>query len=193
MCDFILATPTVLEPILLFCNSTIRFRDTRSVVTMIRVLRTLVPQFKEKSPIHDYFCNDILKSAITSLHEPYFVDCQKELASLIAGIIHLDEDIPRSIILSLPGMGDQHRVDRRLAKLRTANRSDERMQRSMVLDLLSSIKGVSIHEQGKIQRPTKTKTRTVMMEQYMSVDQQPTIVRGTSPGLAGVADMFGES
>ncbi|RYN69504.1 hypothetical protein AA0118_g550 [Alternaria tenuissima] len=192
MCDFILATPAVLEPILLFCNSTIRVRDTRSVVTIVRVMRTLLLQFKEKSPIRDYFCNDILKSAITSLHEPYFVDCQKELASLIAGIIHLDEDIPRSIILSLPGMGDQYRVDRRLAKLRNANRSDERMQRSIVLDLLSSIKGVSIHEQGKIQRP-KAKPRTAMMEQYMSVDQQPTIVRGTSPGLAGVADMFGES
>jgi exportin-5 len=192
MCDFILATPAVLEPILLFCNSTIRVRDTRSVVTIVRVMRTLLLQFKEKSPIRDYFCNDILKSAITSLHEPYFVDCQKELASLIAGIIHLDEDIPRSIILSLPGMGDQYRVDRRLAKLRAANRSDERMQRSIVLDLLSSIKGVSIHEQGKIHRP-KAKPRSAMMEQYMSVDQQPTIVRGTSPGLAGVADMFGES
>ena len=49
---------------------------------------------------------------------------------------------------------------------------------------------VSIHEQGKIQRP-KAKARTAMMEQYMTVDQQPAIVRGTSPGLAGVADMFG--
>ncbi|KAF1946379.1 ARM repeat-containing protein [Clathrospora elynae] len=193
MCDFILATPSVLEPILLFCNSTIRVRDTRSVVTIVRVMRTLLTRFKEKSPIRDYFCNDILKSAITSLHEPYFVDCQKELASLIAGIIHLDEEIPRSIILSLPGMGDTSRVDRRLTKLRGANRQDERMQRSIVLDLLSSIKGVSIHEQGKIVRPPKNKTRTVMMEQYMSVDQQPAILRGTSPGLAGVADMFGES
>ncbi|KAH7085222.1 armadillo-type protein [Paraphoma chrysanthemicola] len=192
MCDFILATPPVLEPILLFCNSTIRVRDTRSVVTIVRVLRTLLPRFKEKSPIRDYYCNEILKSAITSLHEPYFVDCQKELASLIAGIIHLDEDIPRSIILSLPGMGDEYRVDRRLAKLRGANRQDERMQRSIVLDLLSSIKGVSIHEQGKIQRAAPKK-KTAFQEQYMSVDQPAQIVRGTSPGLSGVADMFGES
>lgn len=192
MCDFLLSTPSVLEPILMFCNSTIRVRDTRSVVTIVRVLRTLLPRFKEKSPIRDYFCNDILKSAITSLHEPYFVDCQKELASLIAGIIHLDEDIPRSIILSLPGMGDQYRVDRRLAKLRGSNRSDERMQRSIVLDLLSSIKGVSIHEQGRIQR-SAPKKRSAAMEQYMAVDQTPTIVRGTSPNLGGVADMFGES
>jgi exportin-5 len=174
MCDFILATPSVLEPILLFCTSTIRVRDTRSVVTIVRVLRSLLPRFKEKSPIRDYFCNDILKNAITSLHEPYFVDCQKELASLIGGI------------------NDTYRVDRKMAKLRGANRQDERMQRSIVLDLMSSIKGVSIHEQGKIQRP-KGKGRSQMMEQYMTVDQPTTIVRGTSPGLAGVADMFGES
>jgi exportin-5 len=191
MCDFILATPSVLEPILLFCNSTIRVRDTRSVVMIVRVLRTLLPRFKEKSPIRDYFCNDILKSCITSLHEPYFVDCQKELASLIAGTIHLDDEIPRSIILSLPGMGDEYRVDRRLAKLKTANRSDERMQRSIVLDLLSSIKGVSIHEQGKIQRAAPKK-KTKFEEQYMSVDEPARIVRGTSQELAGVANMFGE-
>jgi exportin-5 len=194
MCDFILATPSVLEPILLFCNSTIRVRDTRSVVTIVRVMRTLLPHFKEKSPIRDYFCHDILKSAITSLHEPYFVDCQKELASLIAGILHLDDQIPRSIILSLPGMADEFRVDRKLAKLHTANRQDERMQRSIVLDLLSSIKGVSIHEQGRIVRPNKDKKRTALMEQYMCVEaDQKGIVRGGSPGLAGVADMFGES
>jgi exportin-5 len=189
MCDFILSSPTVLEPILLFCTSTIRVRDTRSVVMIVRVLRTLLTRFKEKSPIRDYFCNDILKASITSLHEPYFVDCQKELASLIAGIIHLDDEIPRSIILSLPGMGDPSRVDRKLAKLKSVNRQDERMQRSIVLDLLSSIKGVSIHEQGKIQR-AMPKKRSKFEEQYMSVESTG-IVRGTSPGLAGVADMFG--
>jgi exportin-5 len=189
MCDFILSSPTVLEPILLFCTSTIRVRDTRSVVMIVRVLRTLLSRFKEKSPIRDYFCNDILKASITSLHEPYFVDCQKELASLIAGIVHLDDDIPRSIILSLPGMGDPGRVDRKLAKLKAVNRQDERMQRSIVLDLLSSIKGVSIHEQGKIQR-SAPKKKSKFEEQYMSVESTG-IVRGTSPGLAGVADMFG--
>ncbi|KAF2130157.1 ARM repeat-containing protein [Dothidotthia symphoricarpi CBS 119687] len=192
MCDFILSMPSVLEPILMFCNSTIRVRDTRSVNTVVRVMRSLLPRFKEKSPIRDYFCNDILKSAITSLHEPYFVDCQKELAALIAGVIHLDDEIPRSIILSLPGMGDSYRVDRRLAKLKTANRQDERMQRAIVLDLLSSIKGVSIHEQGKIQRAAPKK-RSAFQEQYMSVDQPTVVVRGNSPELAGVANMFGDS
>ena len=160
--------------------------------TMTRLLRSILPRFKDKSPIRDYFCDEILKSAITSLHEAYFVDCQKELASLIAGIILLDDEIPRAIILSLPGMDDTARVDRKLAKLRAVNRSDDRMQRGVVLDLLSSVRGVSIHEQGKIER-AKPKKRTVMMEQYMSVDQGPTIVRGTSPGLEGVAGMFGDS
>ncbi|KAF2792108.1 ARM repeat-containing protein [Melanomma pulvis-pyrius CBS 109.77] len=193
MCDFILSNTAVLERILLFCNSIIRVRDTRSVVTIVRVIRGLIPRFKEKSPIRDFFCNDILKNAITSLHEPYFVDCQKELATLIAATIHLDDEIPRGILLSLPGMGDESRVDRRLAKLKSANRSDERLQRSIVLELLSSVRGVSIHEQGKIER-AKPKKKTAFQEQYMSVDQQaPAIVRGTSPALAGVADIFGDS
>jgi exportin-5 len=193
MWKFIIDTPSVLEPILLFLKTVIRVRDTRSVVVAVRVLRQVISKFKEKSPIHDFFCVELLKAAITSLHEPQFVDCQKDLASLIATIIHLDDEKPRSILLSLPGMDDTHRVDRRLAKLRTAHRQDERMQRSVVLDLLSSVRGVSIHEQGKIER-AKPKKRTAFQEQYMNVDQQqPAIVRGGSPGLAGVADMFGNA
>ena len=186
---FIIGTPQVLEPILMFCKNTIRVRDTRCVALVVRVLRSTLVRFQEKSPIRDFYCIDILQAAITSLHEPYFVDIQKDLAGLIAAIIHLDEDIPRSIIMSLPGMPDKaYRVDRKLAVLRGANQS-ERMQRSVVLDLLSSVRGVSIHEQGKIER-TKPKKKTAVQEQYMSVDEQPTIIRGTSPGLAGVADMF---
>lgn len=187
---FIIGTPQVLEPILMFCKNTIRVRDTRCVALVVRVLRSTFVRFQEKSPIRDFYCIDILQAAITSLHEPYFVDIQKDLAGLIAAIIHLDEDIPRSIIMSLPGMPDKaYRVDRKLAVLRGANQS-ERMQRSIVLDLLSSVRGVSIHEQGKIER-AKPKKKTAVQEQYMSVDEQPTIIRGTSPGLAGVADMFG--
>ncbi|KAL1602646.1 karyopherin [Paraconiothyrium brasiliense] len=190
ICDFILNAPEALEPILLFCNTCIHVRDTRSVNTTVRVLRTLLPRFKEKSPIRDYFCNEILKNAIISLHEPYFVDCQKDLASLIAGIIHLDDEEPRAIILSLPGMGDDSRANRKLEKLKSVNRSDERQQRSIVLDLLSSVRGVSIHEQGRIER-AKPKKKTAFQEQYMSVEPSAnTIVRGTSPGLEGVAGMF---
>lgn len=190
ICDFIFSSPSVLEPILLFCNTCIRVRDTRCVNTTVRVLRMLLPRFKSPSPIHDYICHEILKNAIISLHEPYFVDCQKDLASLIAGIIHLDDQTPLSIILSLPGMADTARVERKLAKLRAVNRTDERQQRSIVLDLLSSVRGVSIHEQGKMER-AKPKKKTAFQEQYMSVEPDANaIVRGTSPGLEGVAGMF---
>jgi exportin-5 len=190
---FILSTPMVLEPILLFCNSTLRVRDTRSVVTTVRVFRSLIPRFRDKSPIRDFFCTDVLKNAISSLHEPYFVDCQRELASLIAAIILVDEEMPRSILLSLPGLSsDVARVDRRLTRLRAAKSSEERLQRSIVLDLLSSLRGVSIHELGKIER-AKPRKKSAFQEQYMSVDSaqpQMQIVRGESPGLEGVAGMF---
>ncbi|KAF2846049.1 ARM repeat-containing protein, partial [Plenodomus tracheiphilus IPT5] len=193
MHTFILSTPSVLEPILLFCTSTLRVRDTRSVITTIRVLRSLLPQIKSPSPIRSYFCNDILKSCISSLHEPYFVDCQKDLASMIAGIIHLDDAIPRGIILSLPGMEDEGRVDRRLQKLRNGAR-DERSQRGVVLDLLQGVRGVGIHEQGRMLRRDGG-GRTKLMEGYMRMEEDGpgagVVVRGGSPGLSGVADMFG--
>ncbi|KAF2196511.1 ARM repeat-containing protein [Delitschia confertaspora ATCC 74209] len=190
---FILHNSSMLEPIVLFCASIIRVHDTRSVSVVVRVLRSIIPQFREKSPIHDFFCINIFKSAITSLHEPYFVDCQKDLATLIAAIIDMDDAIPREILLTLPGMGDANRVDKRLVRLKSVKQSDERLRRSIVLELLSSVRGVSIHEQGKIER-AKPKKKTAFEEQYMNVDQPAaTIVRGTSPALAGVADMFAES
>jgi exportin-5 len=191
MCDFILSNVQVLEPILRFCTTCIRVRDSRSVQTTVRVLRTLLPRFTEKSEIRDYFCQKILENSIESLHEPEFVDCQKDLASLIAGIINLDDEIPRHIILHLLGAHNAPWVDQRLSKLKNGNRSDDRTQRSIVLDLLSCVRGVSIHEQGKIERP-KPKKISAFQEQYMSVDSQPAIVRGNSPELAGVADMFGD-
>ncbi|KAH9861878.1 hypothetical protein IAQ61_010079 [Plenodomus lingam] len=208
MHTFILTTPSVLEPILLFCTSTIRVHDTRSVITTIRVLRSLLPHFKSASPIRTYFCTDIFKSAISSLHEPYFVDCQKDLASLIAGIIHLDEEVTRQIVLGLPGLEDGARVERRLARLRNGPR-DERTQRSVVLDLLQGVRGVGIHEQGKIRRSGAgaaggagagagagagvAKGRTKLMEGYMRMEEDTSqrIVRGGSAELGGVADMFG--
>ncbi|KAF2259938.1 ARM repeat-containing protein [Lojkania enalia] len=188
MCDFVLSNVSVLEPILVFCNAMIRVRDTRSVVIILRVLRSLLPRFRDKSPIRDFFCDIILKNAITSLNEPYFVDAQKDIASLIAAILQLDDEMPRAILLSLPGMGDVARVDRRLAKLKSVNKNDDRLQRSLVLDLLSHVRGQSIHEQGRIARPVAKKS--AFQEQYMSVEEPPRIVRGGSPGLVGVADMF---
>ncbi|KAF2085421.1 ARM repeat-containing protein [Saccharata proteae CBS 121410] len=203
MSNFILTTPTVLEPILLFCKNTLRVRDTRTVALATRVLRNLIPHFRAPSPVHAYICHDVLQAAITSLHEPYFVDSQKDLASLIALIIHLDSDNGAtsrtvSVIASLPGLRERpDRVDRKIrAMLETGS---ERTQRSMVLDLLASVRGVSIHEQGKLERATgkaeKKKKGSGIREEYMAVEEQKPgtggIVRGGSPVLAGMADMFG--
>ncbi|KAI8939807.1 hypothetical protein NX059_003546 [Plenodomus lindquistii] len=202
MHTFILSTPSVLEPILLFCTSTLRVHDTRSVITTIRILRSLLPNFKSPSPIRNYFTTEMLKAAISSLHEPYFVDCQKDLASLIAGIIHLDDEGPRSIILSLPGMEDANRVDRRLARLKSGAK-DERSQRSVVLDLLQGVRGVGIHEQGRIRRDGVgvngagggVKGKSKLMEGYMRMEEDGRgvgIERGGTPELGGLRGMFGE-
>lgn len=172
----------------MFCRTIIRVRDTRCCTTAVRLLRSALSQFQEPSPVRDFFCRELLQEAITSLHEPYFVDCQRDLATFIAQILLVDPDTPRSIVLSLPGMASRvAKVDHKLQKLREA--TSDRQQRAVVLDLLSSVRGVSIHEQGKVERAPPKKS--AVREQYMSVDETPKIKRGGSPGLAGVADMFG--
>ncbi|KAK7528139.1 armadillo-type protein [Phyllosticta citriasiana] len=189
MLTFIIGTPEILEPMLMFCKTVIRVRDTRCVSLVCRLfLRSVLPRFKEPSPVRDYVCRDLLRAAITSLHEPAFVDAQKDLASLISTIINLDPDTTTAIILELPGLSNRpDKVDRCIGRLRQT--TSERIQRGLVLDLLSSLRGVSIHEQGKIERaPVK---KPAVQEQYMAVEHQPNIVRGGSPQLDGMAEMFG--
>lgn len=116
------------------------------------------------------------------------MDVQKDLAALIAQIVTLDDPRPRELILCLPGLADQpDRVDRYIAKIRSC--ASEKQARSLVLDLLSSVRGVSIHELGKMERVVRKRTK--MQEQYMTEVERTGIVRGGSPELAGVADMFG--
>lgn len=181
---------TVLEPLLIFSKAALRMRDSRSVLSIIRTLRITLPSFRTNPEIRAFIAHDVLQAAITSLHEPYFVDVQKDLAALIAGIICLDADTAGNVILSLPGMRErQEKVVKRLAAILQC--PSERQSRAMVLELLSSVRGVGIHEQGKMER-VPTKRRAVVQEQYMQVEEQPPgIVRGGSPELAGVADMFG--
>ena len=88
----------------------------------------------------------------------------------------------------------ESRVDRALQTI-TETRS-ERQQRSLVLDLLAGVRGVSIHELGKIERPAvaaaSRKARASIQEQYtMSLDAKPVIVRGDSPDMTGFAEILG--
>lgn len=170
-------------------------RDSRCCSVITRVLRSIVPEFSTDTPtaaeVREFISNEVLKACITSLHEPYFVDLQKDLAQLIATIFILyspKTPTPRQILLSLPGMTEEQvdRVASRLMRIQSG-----RQQRALVLDLLDGLRGVSISEQGKIARQDPRKVRSAMQERYMNVDTvQQNRQRGGSPELGGVADMF---
>lgn len=94
---FILTSPPILEPLLLFTTHTLTIPDSRSASTSTKVLRTIIPSFAALSPssssdspttsaIREYISTSILKAAITSLADGYFADLHKDLASLIASI-----------------------------------------------------------------------------------------------------------
>ena len=171
-------------------------RDSRCCSVITRVLRSIVPEFIIDTPtaaeIREFISNEVLKACITSLHEPYFVDLQKDLAQLIATIFTLyttETEAPRRVLLSLPGMTDEN-VDRFAIRLQRVQSG--RQQRALVLDLLAGLRGISISEQGKIARPDPRKVRSAMQERYMNVDvRQQQRQRDDSPDLGGVSDMFG--
>lgn len=135
VCDIVFSEPTILEPLLVFCTHALRMRDARCVQTICRVFRSILPHFVARpatggspSPVPpevapqvaDYICTDVLKACISSLHEPYFVDLQKDLANLITAILSLfstQTNRPREVLLSLPGV-ESHRVDETLRDIR---------------------------------------------------------------------------
>lgn len=192
---YILSTPTVLKPIILFCTHALRVRDTRACSLVTRVMRSLVSEFSSDSAVdaevREFISTEVLKACITSLHEPYFVDLQKELAQLIASIITLyglKTETPREILLSLPGI-PADKVDHVIRKiLKTQN---SRHQRALVLDLLEGLRGISISEQGKIAKADPKKIRSALQQRYMTVDVQQQGDRDETPDLGGVAEMFG--
>lgn len=198
---FCLNSTVVLEPILLFCTHAIRFRDTRCCSVVLRVLRSIIPDFKQPTetviPIREFVSTEVLKACVTSLHEPYFVDLQRGLAELIASILYQfcpQTPTPRAILLSLPGMS-QTNVDRAIEAICHGS-TQSRQQRAVVLDLLADLKGVSISEQGRL---TKTagavrKERSKMQQEFMKIDEgessRGAAARAATPDLSGVAGMF---
>lgn len=187
MHKMILATPQVLGQILVFLTSALGFRDTRSCNTAIQILGRTIPFFNKPSEIQAYICDNVLKAAITSFNEPYFVDAQKNLASLIAQIISIESqsEMPRSVIMSLPGLSEE-RVDKVLKKIKGSKSAQEGAR--AVLGLLSGLRGVSIHELGKMERPVVVKKE--IREMDIAVDDA-NIRRGGEEELEGVAGMFG--
>ncbi|KAL0939459.1 nuclear import and export protein [Colletotrichum truncatum] len=236
---FCLMQSIIVEPLLLFCTHAIRMRDTRCCSIILRVFRSIIPEFHLTEPlspksvptqdgndsvitgrdpyldtapissdaasaIREYIASDVLRACITSFHEPYFVDLQKDLASLIASIVVYYSPLtntPRDVLLSLPNVraADLDKLNDFVSK----PSSHTRQQRALVLDLLKDLKGVSVAEMGKLPKNSsfgriKRSARSKMAQEFMTPANDattrsgavPGARRGTPDGLEGVANLF---
>ncbi|KAK3690039.1 armadillo-type protein [Podospora appendiculata] len=243
---FCLMNASIVEPLLVFGSHAIRMHDGRCCGVVLRVFRSIVPDFSTPSPgtaaaaiaagkhsstlplpdenfpipeatareIREFISSDVLKAAISSLHDPYFVDSHKELGALIASILVYYCPLtptPRNILLSLPGMKEEE-IDRAI-DFASRHGQNSRQQRAIILDLLKDLKGVSISEMGKLSKSLggirsergagsgKKTTRSKMAQQFMT-SAMP--VAGSaaaggvvgddrkSPDLEGVSGLFNE-
>lgn len=201
---FVLSSPEIFEPVMLFCTHALRMRDTRCCSIITRVVRSILADFAppNNSPttltIREFICTEVLKACITSVHESYFVDMQKDLAQLIASIWVLygfASPTPRSVFLSLPGITED-KIAQTEAQLQRC--TSPRQQRALILELLEPLRGVSISEQGKIlgSREERRKARTTLQERYMTNEMETQqenhgVDINDGPDLSGVADLFG--
>lgn len=230
--EFCLMHSSIVEPLLLFCTHAIRWRDSRCCGIVLRVLRSISPEFAVSEPnpnlpkqqtkampippdtaaeIREYISSDVVKTCLASIHEPYFVDLQKDIASLIATIVvaysHLTTTT-RDILVSLPNVTPADVFD--AIEYMKIHESNPRAQRAVVLKLLGDLKGVSVSEMGKLSKSigipvtknsTKKPLRSKMAQQFMTApapshngsragapinDQED----GSADNLEGVANLF---
>lgn len=162
------------------------------------------------SVIREYIAQDVLKACLTSFHEPYFVEVQKELASLVATIVTyygLITATPREVLLSLPNVNPVE-LDR-LTPYMSKPGSHTRQQRAIVLELLKDLKGVSVSEMGKLAKTAgfggssrnKRGNRSKMAQGFMNASSEaeggitrgngvPGARRTTPDALEGVSNLF---
>ena len=231
--NFCLMHSSIVEPLLVFCTRVIGVKDTRCCSIMLRVLKTVVPEFETvvidpstpvknleaksldntwippntASVIREYISRDIIMACVTSLHEPYFVEQQKELAALIATIVvsyRYHSTTARDILVSLPNMKAEE-VDKGI-EFMVKGATSFRGQRAVILELLRDLKGVSVSEMGKLtksvglpssQRSSKKPTRSMMAQKFMTApDSMNGGTEGTNAsadntnGLDGIAGLF---
>ncbi|KAL9080630.1 MAG: hypothetical protein Q9159_007562 [Coniocarpon cinnabarinum] len=203
------AEPAVLSSIIMFCTHVLRIPDSRSCTRIINLFCDIIPELGRRgadgavivgqnipsdtaAELREFFASEVLKNAISSFHEPYFADLQRDLAWLMAQtIFYCGEftETPRQILLSLPNMSEQ-KINEALAALGAARKNREK--RDVILKLLENLRGVSIHEIGKVTVPTARKKRKTIQEQFMKVDDDAThIRRGGSPEPGAMSDLFG--
>lgn len=204
---FVLSSPEIFEPVMLFCTHALRMRDTRCCSIVTRVIRSILQDFAPNPDtedtattrtIREFICSDVLKACITSVHEPYFVDMQKDFAQLIASIWIFYgncSETPGAIFLSLPGITAE-KIAQTEAQLRRCTTA--RQQRAWVLEFLEPLRGISIAEQGNFlaSREDRRRARSALQERYTtnemdSVEQHQRVDINDGPDLDGVADLFG--
>lgn len=162
------------------------------------------------SAVREYISSDVMRACITSFHEPYFVDVQKELASLIATIVVYYSTItstPTDVLLALPNVNPEEleRLNAYVAK----PGSHTRQQRAIVLEFLKDLKGVSVSEMGKLNKSagfdnssrSKRTTRSKMAQGFMTSAPAASDAAGqkggdaaggraTPDGLEGISNLF---
>ncbi|TPX09622.1 uncharacterized protein E0L32_009223 [Thyridium curvatum] len=227
---FCLMQSSIVEPLLVFLMHAISMHDGRCCGVVLRVFRSIVPEFtggaatagnppsdqpvsgsarplepldgfpipaETASAIREFISSDVLKACIESLHEPYFVDLQKELGSLIAFILVYYAPLsttPASVLLSLPTIKPED--VRQTIEYVGRPGLHTRQQRAIVLDLLKDLKGVSISEQGRLSktngfkgeagRSAKKTSRSKMAQAFMTAPgPTPSGAAGFGSGEAG--------
>ncbi|EFE42128.1 hypothetical protein TRV_03128 [Trichophyton verrucosum HKI 0517] len=205
MRSFIISSTEILEPVLLFCTHALQMHDTRCCVIITRVIRSMLTEFvpatdtPTAATIREFISTEVLKACINSVHDPYFVDMQKDLAQLISSIWILygpTTNTPRSIILSLPGMLEQ-KV--KAAEVALHGSASSRQQKAIILDLLEGVRGVRISEQGRIlgTAVNRRKERSSMQARYMSTEMEGEEAKkvdiNDGADLTFVADMFNQA
>ena len=169
--------------------------DNRACGLITRVLRSFVSAFTGSdsviAEIREFISTEVFKACITSLHDPYFVDTQYDLAQLIASIIKRYiplTETPRRLLCSLPGM-DQAEVDEAIKRIIKVE-GNNRQQRAIVLKLLEGLRGGSVSEQGRYPKADVKKAKSAIQERYTTAEPQTKTAREQSPDLVGVAAMF---
>ncbi|KAI2602954.1 ARM repeat-containing protein [Hypoxylon fragiforme] len=228
--EFCLMHSSIVEPLLLFCTHAIRWRDSRCCGIMLRVFRSIIPDFARANStlsgsgkvdavsmppeaagaIRQYISSDVVKACISSIHEPYFVDLQKDYASLIATIVVAYSRLTptaRDVLVSLPNI-KQTDVDNAIEYMMRKEVSS-RSQRGVILQLLGDLKGVSVSEMGKLSKSigipstrsngsSRRPTRSKMAQQFMTApapDHSQATPRnsqmeGNGDHLEGVSSLF---
>jgi exportin-5 len=212
---------SVVVPLLVFCKNAIGMRDGRCCGVALRIFRSIVPEFQGTSTgsfpippettneVREFISTEVLRASIQSLHNPYFVDSQKDIGSLIAAILANYTTLtssPRNVLLSLNNVKPQD-VDQAIDYVSRPG-VPSRQQRAIVLDLLKDLKGVSISEMGKLnkgagtkaERGSKKASRSKMAQEFMTPDvsHNDAVNPGTAslrktPDLEGVASMFNDN